>query len=102
MGERYTKTDESKKILYIDSNNLYGHSMSQPLPCDESKMWISHLDCYMNKLKETLNTPDDIDIGYFLENDLAYPENTQKTKKLPFAPENKKIVLVDFTPHMKK
>ena len=34
MDDRYVKLDESKKILYIDANNLYGHSMSQPLPYD--------------------------------------------------------------------
>ena len=30
MGDRYVKSDENKKLLYIDANNLYGHSMSQP------------------------------------------------------------------------
>ena len=28
MGERYVKSDDNKKLLYIDANNLYGHSMS--------------------------------------------------------------------------
>ena len=28
MGDRYIKSDDNKKILYIDANNLYGHSMS--------------------------------------------------------------------------
>ena len=32
MGDRYVKSDENKKILYMDATNLYGHSMSQPLP----------------------------------------------------------------------
>ena len=35
MGDRYVKPDEVKKILYIGANNLYGPSMSQPLPFDE-------------------------------------------------------------------
>ena len=35
MGDRYNQSDENKKILYTDANNLYGHSMSQPLPFDE-------------------------------------------------------------------
>ena len=26
MGDRYVKSDENKNILYIDANNLYGHS----------------------------------------------------------------------------
>ena len=37
MGDRYVKSDENKKILYVDAYNLYGHSMSQPLPYDEIK-----------------------------------------------------------------
>ena len=37
MGDRYVQSDENKKILYIDANNLYGHSMSEPLPYDEIK-----------------------------------------------------------------
>ena len=32
MGDRYVKSDENKKILYMDATNLYGHSMSQMLP----------------------------------------------------------------------
>ena len=32
MGDRYVKSDENKKILFIDATNLYGHSMSQFLP----------------------------------------------------------------------
>ena len=27
MGDRYVKSDEDKKILYIDANNLYGYAM---------------------------------------------------------------------------
>ena len=38
MGDRYIKSDEGKKIKYIDVNKKYGHSMSQPLPFDEFKL----------------------------------------------------------------
>ena len=34
IGDRYVKSDK-KKIIYIDAINLYGHSMSQPLPYDK-------------------------------------------------------------------
>ena len=37
MGDRYVKSDENKKILYKDANNLYGWAMSEYLPHDESK-----------------------------------------------------------------
>ena len=35
IGDRYVKSDEIKEILYVDFNNLFGRSMSQPLPNDE-------------------------------------------------------------------
>ena len=37
MGDRYVKSNENKYIVYVDANNLYGFSMSQPLPCDNIK-----------------------------------------------------------------
>ena len=37
MGDTYVKPDENKMILYLDINNLYGHSMSQPLIYDKTK-----------------------------------------------------------------
>ena len=85
MGERYVKSVDNKKILYMDSTNLYGHSMSQPLPYDEIEMWHGHPDKYWNWLVEILNTPDDSDIGYFIEVDLRYPDNIkEKTKNFQF------------------
>ena len=33
-----------KEIIHMDSTNLHGHSISQPLPYDEIEMWHSHLD----------------------------------------------------------
>ena len=90
MGDRYVKSDENKKILYMDTTNLYGHSMSQMLPYDEIEMWNGDPDS--NWLDEILNTPDDNEIGYFLEVDLKYPDDIkEKTRYFPFWPENKKI-----------
>ena len=64
MGDRYVQSDESKKILYVDANNLYGWAMSEYLPYDEFK-------CDRDvKLEKILNAPDDSDIGYFIEVDL--------------------------------
>ena len=92
MGDRYVKSDENNKIIYADATNLYGHSMSQMLPYDEIEMWHGHPDKYWKWLDEILNTPDDSEIGYFLEVDLKYPDNIkQKTIYFPFCPENKKI-----------
>ena len=99
----YVKSDENKKILYIDATNLYGHSMSHFLPYDEIEMWHGHPDKYWKWLDEILNTSDDADIGYFLEVDLKYPVNIkQKTKYFPFCPENKKINPDKYNDYMKK
>ena len=103
MGDRYVKSDENKKILYMDATNLYGHSISQMLPYDEIEMWHGDPDKYWNWLDEILNTPDDADIGYFLEVDLKYPDNIkEKTKHFPFCPENKKINPDKYNDYMNK
>ena len=81
MGDRYVKLNENKKILYVDANISYGHSMSQPLTYDEIEMWHGHPDLYMNWLEEILNTPDDSDIGFFKEVDLRYPDNIKEKNK---------------------
>ena len=97
MGDRYVKSDKDKNILYVDATNLYGFGMSQPLLYDNIKFETDNV-C----LEEILNTPDDNDIGYFLEVDLEYPYNiTQKTRYFPFAPENKTISKDDSGPYMK-
>ena len=98
MGDRYIKSNENKKILYIDANNLYGHSMSEALLYDEIKFETDNV-C----LEDILNTPDDSDIGYFIEVDLIYPDNIKdKTKNFPFAPMNKKINPDKFSDYMKE
>ena len=87
----------------MDATNLYGHSMSQMLPYDEIEMWHDHPDLYKNWLEEILNTPDDSEIGYFLEVDLKYPDNIkEKTKNFPFCPENKKINPDNYNDYMKE
>ena len=97
MCDRYLNSNEKKKILYKDANNLYGWAMSQHLPYDEIKFDRNV------KLEEILKTPDDSDIGYFIEVDLTCPDNIkEKTKHFPFAPVNKKINPDDFREYMKK
>ena len=96
-GDRYVKSGKNKNIVYVDANNLHGFGMSQPLPYDNNKFETENV-C----LEEILNTPDDNDIGYFLEVDLEYPYSIrQKTKYFPFRPENKSISKDDFGPYMK-
>ena len=96
MGDRYVESNGDKKILYVDANILYGHSMSEPLPYDEIK-FDNNVD-----LEDILNTPDDSDIGYFIDVDLTYPDNIkEKTKNFPFCPE-KKFNPDNFNDYMKE
>ena len=96
MSDRFVKSDANRKLLYIDANNFYGHSMTQPLPFDEIKFDKNV------KLEDIINTPDDNDIGYFVEADIIYPDDIkEKTKNFPFAPVNKKINPDDFSDYMK-
>ena len=71
--------------------------MPKPLPHDEIK--FGRNVC----LKEILNTPDDSDIGYFLEVDSRkLDELRQTTKHFTFVPE---IIIKsedDFNDHMTK
>ena len=71
--------------MSVDAINLYGWAMSEYLPSDEIKF-----DGNV-KLEDKLNTLYDSDVGYFIENDLKYPDSIKyKTQFFPFAPENKK------------
>ena len=97
MGDRYVRSDKNKKILYIDAKILYGWAMSESLPYDGNKF---EKDFCLNDI---LNAPDDSNIGYFIEVDLTYPDNIkEKTKKFPFAPENKKINPDNFIDYMEE
>ena len=61
--------------MYIDANNSYGHLMSQPLPYDEINIDQSV------ELEDILKTPDDNDIGYFVEVDLSCPDIKKRENK---------------------
>ena len=62
---------------------MHGHSMSQSTPYDVIEMWHGHPDLYINNFEEIINTPDDSDIGYYVEVDLRYPHNLKKDSKEP-------------------
>ena len=81
MGDSYVESDENKKILCVDVNNLYGWAMSENLPYDAIKFDRNV------ELEDISNTPDDSDIGYFIEIDLKYRNIIkQKTKNFSFTP----------------
>ena len=75
------KTNDSNKfIMYLDANNLYGHSMSKPLPYKNSK-WSDDLTLDSNNLKRGI-----------YEIDIEIPEELQdKFVDCPLCPEIKDI-----------
>ena len=95
LGDRYVKSDENKKNLYMAATILYGHSMSQMLPYDKIEMWHGHPYLYMNWLEEILITPDDNEVGYFLEVDMKYLDNIEKKQRIShFAQRIRKVILI--------
>ena len=73
-----------KKIKYIDANNLFRHSNSQPILYDEIKFDKNI------KIEDSLRTPDDSYVGYFFGVDLKSPDEIkEKTEHFLFRPEKK-------------
>ena len=109
MGPRYIEADENTKLLYIDANNLHGWAMSQYLPtgdfkkikfgCDED---YEYDELLIDEIKEDiLNTPDDIEYGYYIECDLEYPaEIEENTENFPLCPYRTKADPELFTTYM--
>ena len=87
MGNRDVKSYDNKKIMYKEANNLYGLAISEYLPYDDIQFDKNV------KLEDIINTPDDSDLGYFIEFDLKYQDNIkEETKNSRFAPEIKKMI----------
>ncbi|CAP20447.2 Protein CBG23644 [Caenorhabditis briggsae] len=95
----YNPEEESKYLLYLDANNLYGWAMSQKLPYDEFE-FINAADFSMEMI-ENLNSQGK---GCILEVDLDYPDSLHdKHNDLPFCSENKRVgttnkLINDFSP----
>ena len=69
--------------------------VSQYLPYDDIK-FDNNI-----KLEDILNTPDDSEIGYFVEVDLIYPDSIkEKTKNFPFCPMSKYSPQDKFSDYM--
>ena len=81
MGDRYVKSDQNKKILYFDATISYRQSISQPLPYNEINFDRN------NNLEDSLNTPAESDIEYYVEVNLLYPDNVEEKKNFPLCPE---------------
>ena len=102
MGDRYIKSDENTKLLYIDANNLYGWAMSQYLPTSEFEKLQLPEEYELEQIVEDLRfIPDYSEFGCFMECDLEYPvEIKEKTENFPLCPYQTKADSNSFSGYM--
>ena len=90
VPETYDSDKPDSYLIYLDACNLYGMSLSKPLPQSGIK-FVNDVE-----LNVILQTPCDSPIGYFVEVDIVYPESLHDVHDaFPLAPEN-----VTITPDM--
>ena len=96
MGDRFDPKSESSYLQYLDANNLYGWTMSQPLPAGGFK-WV-----YVNP-NEISELSTRTDKGYILEVDVSYPKELHNPHNdLPFMCESIEINGVEkLVPNLK-
>ena len=95
--EGYDESKPSSYICYLDANNLYGWSMSQPLPHSDFR-W-EDTETYAFSLKDSSR-------GYVYEVDIEYPNNLWSTHSdFPLAPHHVNItydMLCDYSNELVK
>ena len=85
MGDKFNPKEDTTYLQYLDANNLYGWTMSQPLPAGGFK-WT---DVNPNKISELATRTDK---GYLLELDVSYPKVLHNPHNdLPFMCERMEI-----------
>ena len=90
--QNYDPEQPTSFLQYLDSNNLYGWAMSQPMPTGDFH-WVE----FTEKL---LETPADATNGYIFEVDLAYPHELHKDHNdYPLAPEKMKVTKSMMSPY---
>ena len=97
MGYEYDRSKPTEYLQYLDTNNLYGWAMSQPLPTGEFK-WvdIKNLEQRPQNLKKTIDLmmkrDKDSHCGYLLEVDINYQKELHDHHNdLPFMCEKIKV-----------
>ena len=80
--EGFDKNKESSYIQYFDASNLYGWTMSQPLPVSDFK-WIKNISNFTGNF--TLNYDENSSVGHIFGATIRYSKKLQgKHKDLPF------------------
>lgn len=105
-NNKKTNTDaesdkDSKVILYVDANNLYGRAMIFPLPYRGFR-WMTDEELANFDLDKDV-TRNSGDNGYILEVDLKYPAHLHLDhNSFPLAPHSMKISEADISPYSKQ
>ena len=100
MGCEYAPLRPTNHLQYLDANNLYGWTMSQPLPTREFK-WddIENLKGGAQELKRTMDMMvgnSNRGVGYVLEVDVKYPRELHDLHNdLPFMCEKIRVSRVE-------
>ena len=95
-SDNYDPSLPRQELVYLDANNLYGNSLSQPLPVDE----FERVD---TPITDILKTKDDAYHGYMLEVDFEYPKELHNEHNdLPLAPEKQIISYDMLSPYQKE
>ena len=85
MGDKSNPNEDTTNLQYLDTNNLYGWAMSQPLPTGGFK-WV---DVNPNEIPELATRTDK---GYILEVDVSHPKHLHDSHNdLPFMCERMEI-----------
>ena len=94
----YDASKPNSYIMYLDTNNLYGWAMSNPLPKSGFK-W----NCVMPKEEEILNKKENAKNGWILEVELEYPaELHEEHNSYPLAPEKKVVKKESMSEYQKR
>ena len=92
--EDFNPSQPTSYLMYLDSNNLYGWAMSQPMPTGGFQ-WIDYSD-------QILDTPAHSSTGFILEVDLAYPPALHADHNdYPLAPEKMTVSKDQMSPYQK-
>ena len=93
--QNYNPEQPTSFLQYLDSNNLYGWAMSQPMPTGGFQ-WVE----FTEKL---LETPADATNGYIFEVDLKYPASLHRQHNdYPLAPEKMKVSKEQMSPYQQR
>ena len=85
MGSEFDPDEKTKYLQYLDTNNLYGWAMYQPLPTG-GFCWVDIKPDKISKLAKRRSK------GYLLEVDVRYPKELHNSHNdLPFMCERMKI-----------